>query len=412
MNRPEQAVILCGGRGERLRPLTDTIPKPMAPVGGKPFLAYLIEQLRDQGIRRVLLLTGYRGEVIREYFGTGAVIGVEIAYSHGPADWETGRRLWEAREALDAQFLLLYSDNYAPFSINKLLQFHRQRPVAVTLLVSPKKPGNIRLDSDDGIAAYDSSRATTGFDYVEIGYMRVQRDTVLPRIDPPDISFSKVLRGLAADRQLRGLVTRDTYHSISDLDRLRLADQYLAVKRIVLIDRDGTINRRAPRGEYVRSWKEFAWIPETVNGMRALGERGFRFIILTNQAGIARGAMSVEAVSEINARMMSELAVLGVDVIETYVCPHHWDDGCQCRKPAPGMFHRASRDHLLRLDRTIYIGDDPRDAQAAFNAECLCVLIGPERDLAVRPALPIFASPTLSQAVPWIISHFEDWESS
>src|SRR3989442_2548941 len=115
MSRPRQAVILCGGLGTRLRPLTDTLPNPMAQIHGRPFLAYLIDQLREQGIRQIVLLTGYRGELIGEYFGDGSGYGVEIDYSRGPAEWETGRRMWEARAMLDERFLLLYSDNYVPF---------------------------------------------------------------------------------------------------------------------------------------------------------------------------------------------------------------------------------------------------------------------------------------------------------
>ena len=80
--------MLCGGLGTRLRPLTDNMPKPMAPVNGKPFLHHLIRQVRDQGLRQICLLTGYRGEMIREYFGAGEKLGVEIAYSSGP---EIGR---------------------------------------------------------------------------------------------------------------------------------------------------------------------------------------------------------------------------------------------------------------------------------------------------------------------------------
>ena len=120
MERPAQAVILCGGLGERLRPLTEDLPKPLAPVGGRPFLEYLICQLREQQVERVVLLTGYYGEKIRDHFGDGAGHGVQIDYSPGPAEWDTGRRIWEARMMLDCRFLLLYSDNYVPVNIAEI----------------------------------------------------------------------------------------------------------------------------------------------------------------------------------------------------------------------------------------------------------------------------------------------------
>lgn len=80
MNSLSQAVILCGGKGIRLRPLTENLPKPMVLVNKKPFLASLLEQLSEQGIKRFLLLTGYLGEKIVDYFGDGARFGWEISY--------------------------------------------------------------------------------------------------------------------------------------------------------------------------------------------------------------------------------------------------------------------------------------------------------------------------------------------
>lgn len=411
MNRPTQAAILCGGLGTRLRPLTNTLPKPLAPIHGRPFLAYLVEQLRDQGIRRIVLLTGYRSEMIQDYFGDGSGHGVRIDYSAGPVEWETGRRVWEARAGLDERFLLLYSDNYVPFSLDKLATVHAARASAITLLLQPKQKGNIRLNSDGGIELYDPSRTAPGLDHVEIGYMLVERDPILAELGEPDVSFSRVLESLTRRGRVADLVSRDPYHSISDHVRWKLAERYLAIKRIVLLDRDGTINERPPVGEYVTNWDRFHWIEETIDGLGRLAAKGFRFIVLSNQAGIARGMLDRASVDEINRRMVHELGSRGIEVLDVYVCPHHWDDKCECRKPEAGMFFTASRDHLLRMDRTVYIGDDPRDSRAAYNAECLSVLIGPERDKDPGGgARPAFSSAALIEAVPWIVSRFEAWE--
>ena len=414
MNRLEQAAILCGGVGTRLRPLTDTIPKPMVPVNGRPFLAYLVHQLRDQGVRRIVLITGYRGEMIREYFGDGRATGVEISYSHGPVEWETGHRLWEARALLDRRFLLMYSDNYAPFSLTRICAFHASHAAAVSFIVQAKAKGNIRLAPDGRVELYDSTRSAPGLAHVEIGYMVVERDRMFEAMTEEDraASFSRTLRQLAERGQLAGLASGDPYHSISDMDRWRLAERYLAAKRILLIDRDGTINARPPRGEYVTRWEEFHWVEDTVEAMRRLAANWFRFIVVSNQAGITRGMQDAAVVRAINQRVTDELREQGVEILATYVCPHHWDDGCGCRKPAPGMFFQASAEHLVRLDRTMYIGDDPRDCEAAFNANCLSVLVGPERLVpAAGGAVPAYVAETLRDAVPWIVERFEVWES-
>jgi histidinol-phosphate phosphatase family protein len=379
MKHPTQAVIFCGGLGTRLRPLTTALPKPMAPIIDKPFLEYLLQQLSEQGIKRFILLTGYLGELIQEYFGDGHVWGWEIKYSQGPREWDTGRRFWEAREQLDERFLLLYSDNFVQFNLKKLMDLHQKENVAVSLLLAPKPKGNIRVSSTGLIEAYVKNRDAECLDFVEIGYMVVERDLILslykdiPNI--PDISFTSILELLVEKSQIVGLVVKDPYHSISDVDRLELMREYLKPKKIILIDRDGVINIKAPQGEYIDKWEDFEWIDDTVQAMEQLALHGFSFIVITNQAGVARGMVSGKELTRIHQLMISELKSKGIKVHDVYVCSHHWDENCDCRKPKAGLFYRISKDHLLRMDKTLYIGDDVRDCEAAYNAECGSVLI-------------------------------------
>ena len=98
MEKIKQAVILCGGLGTRLRPITNSIPKPMVEINNIPFLWYLLDKISENGIKRFLILTGYLGDKIQTYFGDGKDFNWTINYSHGPYDWNTGRRLWEAKD--------------------------------------------------------------------------------------------------------------------------------------------------------------------------------------------------------------------------------------------------------------------------------------------------------------------------
>ena len=104
----KQAVILAGGKGERLKPLTDTLPKPMVPVNGRPFLEYLVELLKNNGIEEIVMLLGYRPEKITEHFGDGTKFGVNIKYSIGAVEDETGTRIKNAKGLLKDKFLLMY----------------------------------------------------------------------------------------------------------------------------------------------------------------------------------------------------------------------------------------------------------------------------------------------------------------
>jgi histidinol-phosphate phosphatase family protein len=368
-------VILCGGLGTRMRPHTDTLPKPMVLCNGRPFLEYLILQLRDLGIRRFVLLTGYLAEQIESFFGDGSRMRVSIEYCQGPAKWETGRRLLEARGALDSRFLLLYSDNFVPFPLETVLDGHVLSGMALTLTVASKQPGNISMDDSGKVVRYDPLRSSGLCRHVEIGYMVAERDRVLAYFDRTDCSFSDVIGRATRGGEVGSWLQRDSYYSISDPERWRRAEDYLRPKKILLIDRDGVINRKAARGEYITRWEDFVWVPESRHAMIDLAQGGFRFVVITNQAGIARKALQPDEVERIHRNMTEALANDGVEILDVYVCPHHWDDGCDCRKPKPGMLHQASRDHLFRLDHTVFIGDDERDAQAARSAGCHPVLV-------------------------------------
>lgn len=409
-----QAAVLCGGLGTRLMPYTKDLPKPMIPTNGRPFLAYLIDQLRDQGIQRIILLTGYRADQVRAYFGDGVKFGVEITYSEGPTEWETARRLWHAQNLLDHRFMLMYSDNFVPISLPKLIAFHLDQKSALTVSLCRKTTGNIRVDESGFVGAYDSSRRDSGLDHVEIGYMIAERDRVFSLIDGSNVSFSSVLQNLAVRGQLSGYQLPDRYQSISDPDRWRAAEAYLAPKRIILLDRDGTLNLRPPRGEYVRSWNEFKWIPEARLGIAALAEAGFKFALISNQAGIARGIISENAVGDIHARLTEDMRTLGAELIKAYVCPHHWDEGCACRKPAPGLLLQASYELMLRLDRTVFVGDDPRDCEAATAANCVPAYVGTSDDLTdlKNTEIPSLQSASLHELAPHIISKFDAWAST
>ena len=98
----------------------------------------------------------------------------------------------------------------------------------------------------------------------------------------------------------------------------------------------------------------------------------------------------------------------GINILDVYVCPHHWDDNCYCRKPKPSMLFQASKKHLLRLDQTLFIGDDPRDCMAAESAGSNSIFIGNSEALqSLKNAeQPIHVSLTLTESIHSIISFF------
>jgi D-glycero-D-manno-heptose 1,7-bisphosphate phosphatase len=388
----------------------------MAPVNGKPFLFHLLQQVAEQGIVRFVLLIGYKAEHILEYFKDGSQWNWSIEYSQGPIEWDTGRRLWEARQHFDANFLLLYSDNFVQFRLERLIELQERRGLPISLLLAPKAKGNIRISSDGTVNAYDKSRNGEGFDFVEVGYMFIKRDIVLARflLQPgfPDFNFSSVLKEFASQSSIAGLPVLDRYHSISDPVRLQLTCDYLEHKRILLIDRDGTINIKAPQGEYVTKWDNFEWIPETRKAMKQLAGLGFKFIVITNQAGIARGMIAQNDLDTIHRNMIAEMASENIEILKVFCCPDHWADASFMRKPSPGMFFQAAEEFKLRMDRCIYIGDDERDCIAAANAGCGMLYLS---DVDQDPILdeypkPYFRAKSLLECVGHIGQIYCEWE--
>jgi histidinol-phosphate phosphatase family protein len=375
MNPPGQAVILCGGLGTRLRPYTEQMPKPMIPCNSKPFLWHLLQQVHEQGVKRFILLTGYLSKQIEDYFGDGRSWGWKIQYSQGPVEWDTGKRIWEAKEKLEDRFLLLYSDNFVPFPMRKVLTLHEKNMLPLTFMISQKSPGNISLDETGIVQKYDNNRSKE-LGYVEIGYMIVEKERTLKFFETPECSFSSILRKMAIQKQISAWIQHESYHSISDPERWKKTEHYLKPKKLLLIDRDGVINHKASQGEYISHWEDFEWIPETRDAMKKLALHGIGFIVISNQAGIAREMVDPNELERIHFNMCKELKKDGVEILDIYVCPHHWDEKCFCRKPNPGMLFQAGKDHSFRLDKTIFIGDDPRDCQTAERAGCKSIFVG------------------------------------
>jgi histidinol-phosphate phosphatase family protein len=391
---PVQAVILAGGLGVRMRPLTDSAPKPMIRFHGRPFLEYLVEQLRDEGIERILMLLGYLPDTIKDYFGDGDRWGVSITYAVTPPGVQTGTRVREALDAIDPTFMLLYCDNYWPMRLDRMWQrFVDADPAAMTTIYNNKdgySRDNVRV-VDGRIVAYDRSRASAGLGGVEIGYAILRRDVVAELLPANDVAIEEALYPALADRgALLAYPTDHRYYGIGSLERLPATTEFLARRPAILLDRDGVLNRRPPRAEYIRHPDEFVWLPGALEALRLLTDGGYRLFVISNQAGVARGAMTEADLMAVEERMLTEARAAGGIIAGTYYCRHDWDAGCDCRKPLPGMLFQAQRDHALDLTRTPYIGDDDRDGEAAELAGAPFIQVTDDRSLLtiVRSMIP------------------------
>jgi len=130
---PSKAVILAAGRGERLRPLTDGLPKPMLPIGGRPLLEHLLASLVEAGVREVAINLHHRPEAVRAYLGDGSRLGLRVVYSHEETLLGTAGALRRLETFLDSAFFVLYGDVLSNLDLRRLAAFHRERGGALTM---------------------------------------------------------------------------------------------------------------------------------------------------------------------------------------------------------------------------------------------------------------------------------------
>ena len=403
-------MVFCGGRGERLRPLTNYLPKPMVDVNGKPFLYYLLHQLSAYGIKRFVLLTGYLGELISEYFGDGSQWGWQITYSHGPTEWQTATRISKVIADLDEEFLLLYSDNFAQLHLAELIKLSIKNVSAITLSIAEKSPGNIKIEFDGVVVDYNENRTGSGSSHVEIGYSLVVKERIYAHLkDLSNESFAVVINKLVKDKKVSALLVKTGYRSISDPVRLEQTSDYLKPKKVLLLDRDGTLNKKSLPGKYINSLSEFKWIESSRSALKILAQNGFSFIVITNQAGVSLGKTTVSDLEAIHEQLRIDFESDGLKLLDIYVCTDHWNSNSEFRKPEPGMFFAAAKQHKFRLDQVIYVGDDIRDGVAAGNAGCKSVLISSGSLSKSLDKSVLKVAKSLSDLVPTILETYGKW---
>ena len=151
----------------------------------------------------------------------------------------------------------------------------------------------------------------------------------------------------------------------------------------VFVDRDGTICRDV---HYMSSPDQFELLPGVAEGIALLNGLGLKVIVVTNQSGIARGYFTEEDLHRIHQHMIRILSGKGARIDAIYYCPHHPDEGCDCRKPRIGLLLRAAKDFDLDLKSCFVIGDRALDVQAGKNAGCVTILVpSPETEEKVTP---------------------------
>ena len=158
--------------------------------------------------------------------------------------------------------------------------------------------------------------------------------------------------------------------------------------RAVFLDRDGVLNRKAPEGRYIADLQQFEILPGALEAVARLRRSGFLVFVVTNQRGIARHIVSPKAVEGMHQYLLNEAKQVGGSIDKIYVCPHDDSDGCDCRKPMPGMLLRAAQEHSVDLTKSWMVGDSVSDLEAGRSAGCKTAFVGSEVCRAADLSMP------------------------
>jgi NDP-sugar pyrophosphorylase family protein len=234
-----QAVILAGGLGTRMRPITETIPKPMIALAGKPFLQHQLELLRDAGLARALLLVAYLGEQIREYFGDGAKFGCHVSYSFEPSPLGTGGALKNAEAQLQDYFVLVNGDTYLAIDYSELLgKFAEancsalivayEKPAAISQPIPASLvPNNLGVDVEGVVTAY-RKRDPEGLSHIDAGVIVLKKGILAGFVTGQKCSLEEeIYPNLIARGQMRAWVSREPFYDMGSPQGLAALEEKL-----------------------------------------------------------------------------------------------------------------------------------------------------------------------------------------
>lgn len=371
-----QAVCLVGGRGTRLGSLTEQTPKPMLEVGGRPFLDYIVHEAKRFGVKRLLLLTGYRFEDIAARYANHRFgdLSVEVVVEPSPAG--TAGALAHAAPHLDETFFLLNGDSFFDFNWLSLARALPQDDwkinAALALGIEGERYGRVDL-ANGRVRGFRPEGASS--EPINAGIYLVRR-SVLDLITSSPCSLEReILPGLAESGQLSGVAAEGSFIDIGIPKDFADAQTLLPafMKRpVAFLDRDGVLNRD---DGYVHRPEQFAWTDGAIDAVRWLNDAGYYVFVVTNQAGVARGLYPETAIHELHAWMQHELQGHGAHIDAFEYCPFHPEGSIEryrriseLRKPGPGMITKLQGDWDTDIPHSFLIGDRDTDVQAATAA--------------------------------------------
>lgn len=382
-----EAIVLAGGFGTRLAHVVPDVCKPMAPVAGRPFLRFIMDQLAAAGFDRAVVADGYRREQIEDFFGS-AYRGMVVEYSPEDTPLLTGGAVKRALGRCRSDWVfVLNGDTWLAVDFAAMEAAAADAPENVSAVIAVKRMrgferyGTVDVDAGGALTAFHEKRPCEE-GLINAGVYLIRRDALddMPEKFSLESDYFECVVGEGA---LRAAECTGGFIDIGVPGDYELAQTMLAPFakswKLAMFDRDGTIN--VDTG-HLHEPEKLELIPSTVDIMRGYSDDpDYKVVVVTNQAGIAKGLYTEADMRRLHRFMEDELERLCVHVDAWYFCPHHPDytGPCECRKPAPGLLLAAMRDFDAAPCDCVMYGDMPSDEVAAKNACVKFNSIGDEK---------------------------------
>lgn len=226
-----QVVILAGGLATRLKPLSDTVPKSLISVAGRPFIAWQLEYIARQGLSEVLLCVGHMSEEIMKFVGDGTQFGLSVKYSNeNNRRLGTGGALVNAFEFLDECFFILYGDSFLPISFSDVKNsfFNCKRQALMTVYENKNNFDRSNVIYRNGmIENYQKIHVTQDMNYIDYGLSILNKNQFISRKNKICFDLSEVYRELVVKKELAGYVTSQRFYEIGSFKGLAETEDFI-----------------------------------------------------------------------------------------------------------------------------------------------------------------------------------------
>jgi NDP-sugar pyrophosphorylase family protein len=227
-----RAFVLCGGLGTRLRSIVHDRPKSMASVAGVPFLEFVLKQLRDQGIREVVLGTGYLAEQVEDYFGSGEALGLRIRYSREQEPLGTGGAVKLAEKWLSDPVVVMNGDSYVEWNLAAARNLFDERKAKLVMLLQEvtdvSRYGSVTIDPAGRVTKFVEKGARTGAGLINAGVYLLRREIVARLASGKAISLEREVFPHLLNDKVYGLVSKGLFIDIGIPEDFERAQTLLA----------------------------------------------------------------------------------------------------------------------------------------------------------------------------------------